>query len=77
MGYEIPSSNWTFSLIVGLSDLVLRRFFSWELFHKYLYWQDLGHDLRFREHFDVAVARAVAEMRVLGDCCDTDLYSTQ
>lgn len=26
----------------------------------------MGHDLQFREHFDVAVARAVAEMRVLG-----------
>lgn len=29
--------------------------------------QNLGQDQRFREKFDVAVARAVAEMRVLGN----------
>lgn len=28
--------------------------------------QSLGHDLCIREKFDVVVARAVAEMRVLG-----------
>lgn len=28
--------------------------------------QDVGQNLDFREVFDVAVARAVAEMRVLG-----------
>lgn len=29
--------------------------------------QKLGQDSNFRERFDVAVARAVAEMKVLGD----------
>jgi hypothetical protein len=29
--------------------------------------QNLGQDLCFREKFDVAVARAVAEMRILGN----------
>lgn len=29
--------------------------------------QNLGQDLCFREQFDVAVARAVAEMRILGN----------
>lgn len=28
--------------------------------------QDVGQNLEFREVFDVAVARAVAEMRILG-----------
>lgn len=28
--------------------------------------QNLGHDLFLREKFDVVVARAVAEMRILG-----------
>lgn len=37
-----------------------------------LYWptfvveQSCGHDVMYREKFDVAIARAVAEMRVLG-----------
>lgn len=30
--------------------------------------QNLGQNLNFRETFDIAVARAVAEMRVLGNC---------
>jgi 16S rRNA G527 N7-methylase RsmG len=29
--------------------------------------QDAGQDAKFREVYDVAVARAVAEMRVLGE----------
>lgn len=29
--------------------------------------QNLGQNVSFREQFDVAVARAVAEMRVLGN----------
>lgn len=28
--------------------------------------QSCGHDVMYREKFDVAIARAVAEMRVLG-----------
>lgn len=40
-----------------MSDLCLVHF---------TFGQDLGQSLQFRECFDVAVARAVAEMRVLG-----------
>lgn len=35
--------------------------------------QTLGQDLCFREKFDVAVARAVAEMRILGNLENPDL----
>ncbi|KAJ6868856.1 hypothetical protein NC651_033832 [Populus alba x Populus x berolinensis] len=31
--------------------------------------QNLGNKVSFREKFDVAVARAVAEMRILAGCC--------
>lgn len=31
--------------------------------------QNLGKKVSFREKFDVAVARAVAEMRILAGCC--------
>ncbi|KAK3188993.1 hypothetical protein Dsin_028554 [Dipteronia sinensis] len=30
---------------------------------------NLGHNLSFREQFDVAMARAVAEMRILAEYC--------
>ncbi|KAJ6875424.1 hypothetical protein NC652_034977 [Populus alba x Populus x berolinensis] len=31
--------------------------------------QNLGKKVSFRKKFDVAVARAVAEMRILAGCC--------
>lgn len=36
--------------------------------------QELGRNIDFREIFDVAVARAVAEMRILGKNCISSLY---
>lgn len=37
------------------------------MYNSFVVEQSCGHDVMYREKFDVAIARAVAEMRVLGN----------